>query len=163
MSAPIAELEKLLAQIVAEHRTLLDGLHLHVEAMKAFKIDNVSIATDAVEASRVRIVMFESRRKVLLQQIARTYKLPVTATLRQIADIAPEHRVSLLKHREALQQITDEIARKTTVSSRVAGALLGHLNTVVRIVAGAMQQRTTYTKQGMSTVGSRIGMIEAVG
>ena len=162
MSAPIAELEKLLVQIIAEHAALLGGLHLHVEAMKSFKIADVSAATDIVEASRVRIVMFESRRRALLQQIARTYKLPAAATLRQIADAAPEHRVSLMKHRAELQAITQEISNKTTVSSRVAGALLGHLNTVVRIVAGAMQQRTLYTKQGM-TVTSRIGMIEAVG
>lgn len=163
MSAPIAELEKLLVQIIAEHRTLLGGLNLHVEAMKAFKIADVSAATDIVEGSRVRIVMFESRRKLVLQQIARLYKLPLTATLREIAAAAPEYRISLMKHREALQQITSQISRKTTVSSRVAGALLGHLNTVVRIVAGAMQQRTLYTKQGMRTVHSRIGMIEAVG
>jgi len=163
MSAPIAELEKLLSQTVAEHWKLLGGLHEHVEAMKAFRIDAVSAAGDIVEGSRVRIVMLESRRKNILLQIARLYKIPATATLKQIADAAPEHRAILMKRRDELREVTSEIAAKTNVSSRVAGALLGHLNTVVRIVAGAMQQRTGYTKQGTRAVHSRIGMIEAVG
>ena len=163
MSAPIAELDKLLVQIIAEHKTLLGGISRHLEAMKTFKIGEVAAATDVVEASRVRIVMFEHRRKMLLQQITRTYKVPLNATLRQLADASPADRDSLLRRRDELQQVTAQIAEKTNVSSRVAGALLGHLNTVVRIVAGAMHQRTVYTKQGVPTVASRIGLIEAVG
>jgi hypothetical protein len=45
----------------------------------------------------------------------------------------------------------------------LAGAVLGHLNTVVRLIAGAVEQAGVYTKQGVPQVSARIGVIEAVG
>jgi hypothetical protein len=158
------ELEKLLAQLIAEHKTLLNAVELHLEAMRTFKFEHVSQATEAVEASRTRVMMLETRRRVVIQQICRMNKLPANATLTQIADVAtPQGKVTLLKLREELKQIAGQISRKTNVSSRVAAAMLGHLNTVVRLVAGAVQQAAVYTNKGMPTVAARIGVMEAVG
>lgn len=163
MSAPIAELEKLLTMLLAEHRTLLDAITAHQDAMRTFRFDDLATAQDAIEASRTRIVMTEARRRVLVQQIVRLHKLPATVSLTQIAEVAPQHKKNLLKLRDELKLLAGQITRKTTVSSKVAGALLGHLNTVVRLVAGAVQQAAVYTKQGMPTVSARIGVMEAVG
>ena len=41
--------------------------------------------------------------------------------------------------------------------------MLGHLNTVVRLLAGAVERAGVYTKDGIPRVASRIGIMEAVG
>ncbi len=161
---PTAELEKLLAQLVNEHRTLLNAVELHLEAMRTFKYEFLAQANETIEASRTRIVMLEARRRIVIQQLCRLNKLPANASLQQIAEVAtPQGKVALMKLRDELKVITGQVARKTNVSSRVATAMLGHLNTVVRLVAGAVQQAAVYTKQGMPTVAARIGVMEAVG
>jgi len=162
MSAPIAELEKLLNAIVTEHRTLSDTVQAHQDAMRQFRFEDMTTAQEAIEASRTRMVIHEARRRMFVQQIVRLHKLPANASLQQIADAAPQFRKNLLKLRDDLKLITGQITRKTTISGKVAGALLGHLNTVVRVVAGAVQQAAVYTKQGMPTVSARIGIMEAV-
>ena len=45
----------------------------------------------------------------------------------------------------------------------LAGAVLGHLNTVVRLIAGAVERAGIYTKSGVPQVSNRIGVMEAVG
>lgn len=162
MSAPIAELEKLMTALVKEHQVLCDAVQMHQDAMRKFKPEELAAAQAAVESSRTRILSHESRRRVVVQQVARLHKLPMNASLQQIADAAPQYRKNLLKLRDDLKTLTAQISRKTTVSAKVAGAMLGHLNTVVRVVAGAVQQAAVYTKQGMPTVASRIGVMEAV-
>ncbi len=163
MSVPIGELEKLLTTIVAEHRVLSDAVQAHQDAMRQFRFDDMNAAQEAIEASRTRLVLQEARRRMIVQQVVRLHKLPANASLQQIADAAPQFRKSLVKLRDELKFITGQITRKTTISGKVAGALLGHLNTVVRVVAGAVQQAAVYTKQGMPTVSARIGVMEAVG
>ncbi len=163
MSAHIVELEKLLTSIIAEHRVLSDAIQAHQDAMRTFKVDALAVAQQAIESSRTRLLSFEARRRVTVQQIARVHRLPADPSLMQIADVAPPvSRKNLMKLRDDLRAITEQVARKTTVSAKVAGSLLGHLNTVVRVVAGAVQQAAVYTKQGMPTVSARIGVMEAV-
>jgi hypothetical protein len=41
--------------------------------------------------------------------------------------------------------------------------VLGHLNTAMRLFAGAVGQSGTYTKNGVPRVSARIGVMEAVG
>ncbi|MGN6505008.1 MAG: flagellar export chaperone FlgN [Tepidisphaeraceae bacterium] len=163
MSVPIAELEKVLAQLVAEHRTLLEAVTAHTDAMRGFDHQKITAAADAVEASRKRIGLYEMKRKTQMQQVARTHKLPADVSLRQIAEAVPEHRENLTRLREALRDLAQQISHKTSISGRIAGAMLGHLNTVVRIVTGAMQGNGVYTKQGVPAFAGRIGVIEAVG
>ena len=74
----------------------------------------------------------------------------------------PPAKASLLKRRDELKLVTGVISRKTVVSGKIAGALLGHLNTVVRLVAGAVQGAAVYTRQGTHKVNARIGGLEAV-
>jgi hypothetical protein len=163
MTAQIAELEKILAQQLIEHRSLLTHVDQHLGALRTLRFDVVQTAATAIEQSRTRVVMLEVKRRAVMQQLSRLYKLPLDASLQQVAETLPQHRGTLMKLRDQLKQITADIARKTTVSSRVSGAMLGHLNTVVRLIAGAMQQASVYTRQGVPTVAGRIGVMEAVG
>lgn len=163
MSPTIAELEKALAAQVAEHKTLFAAVTRHLDAMKLFDLAAINAAADDVEQSRSRVLALEVRRRNLMAQVVRTHKLPADITLSGLADAAPAHRVGLLKLREQLRGLTQEIASKSSVSNRVAASMMGHLNTVVRLIAGAVRQAAVYTKQGNHTVASRVGVMEAVG
>jgi hypothetical protein len=55
-----------------------------------------------------------------------------------------------------------KIAENTHVAGRVTGAFLGHLNTAVRLISGAVQHAGVYTKYGTPRVSQRIGVMEAV-
>ena len=163
MSPMIAELEKSLAGLVAEHKTLLDAVQAHLDAMRTFKTAGIAAAADAIEASRTRIVFAENKRRQLMLQVIRTHKFEPDITLAEIAAAVPAHRVSLMKVRDQLRAAMQDVAARTNVSSRVAHAMLGHLNTVVRMIAGAMQTAAVYSRTGTAIASGRVGMIEAVG
>jgi len=78
-------------------------------------------------------------------------------------ELQPASRNSLLKLRDELRDLAARITARTHVAGRLAGAVLGHLNTVVRLLAGAVEKTGVYTKQGVPRVSSRIGVMEAVG
>ena len=163
MSPMIAELEKSLAGLAAEHKTLLAAVQAHLDAMRAFDTPKITVAADAIEASRTRIVFAETKRRQLMLQVVRTHQFAADITLAQIAEAVPFHRQSLLKQRDALRQVMQDVSSRTGVSSRVAQAMLGHLNTVVRMIAGAMQTAAVYSRTGTAVAAGRVGMIEAVG
>jgi hypothetical protein len=56
-----------------------------------------------------------------------------------------------------------QISDRTHVAGRLASAVLGHLNTALRLFAGAVGQAGVYTKAGVPKVANRIGVMEAVG
>ena len=122
---PIAELEKLLTQLVAEHQTMLQCLDAHQAAMRQFRLDDLAIASSGIEQSRTRIAFLETRRRLTMQQVVRLHKVSPTAPLAEIANIVPQYKLSLLRLREQLKQLAGQIARKSTVSGksgqRVAG------------------------------------------
>lgn len=163
MSPMITELEKALAAQVAEHRVLFAAVTRHLDAMRLFDLNAINVAADVVEQSRARVMGLESRRRGLMAQVTRTHKLPAETTLSELADAVPAHRASLMKLREQLRGLTAEIAAKSSVSNRVAASMMGHLNTVVRLIAGAVRQAAVYTKQGNHSVASRVGVMEAIG
>ena len=43
------------------------------------------------------------------------------------------------------------------------GAVLGHLNTIVRLISGSVSKAGIYNKRGVPRMTNRIGVIEAVG
>lgn len=162
MSAPIVELEKLLTLLVRDHQELADAMQQHQQAMRNLRSDLLTSARTQIESCRNRILAHETRRRVVVQQIIRLHRLQPNPSLQQLAEVVPAYRDRLLKLREELTRLTAQIGRQNTISARLAGAMLGHLNTVVRIVSGAVQQASVYTKQGMPTVASRVGVMEAV-
>ena len=83
-------------------------------------------------------------------------------TISQVAAAVPAHRTNLVRLRDELRTLTAEVAAKNGVSAKVAGAMMGHLNSVVRMVSGAVRQAGVYTRQGQHTIASRVGVMERV-
>jgi hypothetical protein len=81
----------------------------------------------------------------------------------QLAEMFPQRRVQLLKLRADLEKVMKEIESKSYVASRLASAVLGHLNTAMRILAGAVGGAGVYTNRGVAKMTRRIGVMEAVG
>ena len=163
MAQSIYELENVLQSLLTEHRRLLDLLQTHHAAMRSMSMEQLGPSAEGIQTSRARLMMLESRRRVAVAQLGKELKAASPPTLSMLAEAFPQRRPFLLKTRQDLREVTSAITRQTAVSSRVAGALLGHLNTVVRLVAGAVRQAGVYTRTGSPSLSARIGGIEAVG
>jgi hypothetical protein len=163
MQREVAQLQIVLQQLIAEHEKLLAHLANQQTAMKKLDLPAIDQLTGLQDATRMRIAALDGKRKTLVNQLAAMLKLPGTTTLKRLAEAIPQHKQTLLALREQLKAKVTEVATRSTVAGRVAGALLGHLNTVVRLLAGAVEQAGIYTKQGTPQVSTRIGVIEAVG
>ena len=157
------ELESILAQLIAEHERMLQHLEAQQAAMKKLDLKTLEDTTIAQESSRLRIATLETRRRVAVASLAKMLRLTGDTTLPAIAAAIPQSRARLLALRERLKALIATISTRTHVASRLAGALLGHLNTVVRLLAGAVEQAGLYTKHGTPKVSGRIGVMEAVG
>ncbi len=163
MQKEVAQLQLVLHQLIAEHEKLLAHLSNQQTAMRKLDLPAIDQLTGLQDASRMRIAALDGKRKTLVNQLAGMLKLQGPTTLARLAESLPQHKQALLVLREQLKTKVTEIAARSTVAGRVAGALLGHLNTVVRLLAGAVEQAGIYTKQGTPQVSARIGVIEAVG
>jgi hypothetical protein len=149
--------------MIAEHRRLLDHVHKHESAVKKLDLPAMEIAGREQEASRMRIVLLEQRRRLLAQHLARTMNLRGEPTVRQIAALYPIRADALMQLRAELKGLIEQITLRTHVAGKVASAVLGHLNTLVRLVAGVVERAGLYTKKGIPRVSSRIGVMDAVG
>ena len=164
MSRFLPEIENVLQLLVDEHRRLLAHVEAHQAAMRSFDLAALDAARNQQEASRLRVAALETRRRGVVLQIAKGLRLEgQNVTISQLADLHPQHRVPLLALRTELKDLAARITARTHVSGRLASAVLGHLNTVVRLLAGAVEKSGLYTKQGVPRVASRIGVMEAVG
>ena len=163
MSRQVQEIEGLLAGLVTEHRKLLACIEAHHLAMKAMDLKAMESAGIAQEASRLRIATLETRRRALVQMVMRSMRAEGQPTVTRLAELFPQRRDVLLKLRGELVSIAEQIQQRTHIGSRVAGAVLGHLNTVVRLLAGAVEQAGIYSKHGLPVSPSRLGVMEAVG
>jgi hypothetical protein len=163
MSQQPFELETLLQQLVDEHRRLLAQVNAQQDAMRRMDAAGIDQTTRLQDATRLRIVALDNRRKALTQHLARVLKLGAEPRLDQLAKAFPQHGASLLALRDELKMVAGEIAARTAIASRLATAVLGHLNTVVRCLAGASNNGGVYTKAGLPRVATRIGNVEAVG
>ena len=160
----LPDLEAVLQLLVAEHGKLLAHLDLQQAAMKAFDLKSMDTAAKLQEAARLRIASLETRRRGLVLQIARLSRLQESdLTVSKLAELYPQRGPQLVKLRDDLKALIHQISVRTTVSGKLAGAVAGHLNTVVRLLAGAVEQAGTYTKNGIPRVSARIGVMEAVG
>lgn len=164
MSRLLPELEGVLQSLVAEHRRLLAHVESQQAAMKAFDLKALDDARNQQEASRLRVSALETKRRAAVLLIAKTLRVDVqTLTITRLAELQPARGAALLALRDDLKAVAAEISARTHVAGRLAGAVLGHLNTVVRLLAGAVEKTGVYTKQGVPRVSPRIGVMEAVG
>jgi len=163
MSRLVAELENVLAALAEEHRRLLAHVEAQQAAMKAFDLRAMDDAHNRQEASRLRVAALETKRRAVVAHIARGLKLEGPLTLTRIADLHPPRRAALLAVRDELKGLAETIAARGHIAARLASSVLGHLNTVVRLLAGAVEKAGLYTRQGVPRVSGRIGVMEAVG
>ena len=163
MPPQLSELEILLNQLICEHRRLLMQLERHAEAMKKIDLPGMEDSGRQQESCRLRINAMEQRRRFLVQQISRAANQPGELTLPLLAGMFPSKAASLMNLRSELKDVAEQIARRARISGKVAAAVLGHLNTAVRLVAGAVERAGLYTKRGIPRASRRIGIMETVG
>jgi hypothetical protein len=163
MSRALLDLESILQQLIVEHRKLLKALDAHQAAMKAMKLDAMDAAANQQEATRLRIVTLENNRRAMVKQLSQQNKLSGEITIARLAQLFPQRSTHLLSLREELKKTILQIQTRTHIAGKLASAVLGHLNTVVRLIAGAVERAGIYTKSGVPQVSNRIGVMEAVG
>jgi hypothetical protein len=162
MSAASSELEILLQQLILEHGKLLRQLETQQAAMQKLDAKTLEDVAHQQEQTRLRIAALETRRKSAVAQLAAGLRLSSTPTIAVIAQAMPRDRGRLLGLRDQLKKLLVQISSRAQIAGRLAGAVLGHLNTVVRLLAGSVEQAGLYTKHGVPKVSARIGMMEAV-
>ena len=163
MTRLVQDLESILQQLIVEHRKLLRHLDAHQNAMKTMQLDGMDAAANQQEASRLRIATLENTRRIIVAQMAKQHKLTGDITMARLAALYPDRGPSLMKLRDELKKTILAIQARTHIAGRLAGAVLGHLNTVVRLIAGAVERAGIYNKSGVPQVSGRIGVMEAVG
>ena len=163
MSRQLSELETILQQLIAEHRRMLTHVVAQQAAMKVLDLKGMDTAANAQEASRLRIGALEQRRQLMVRQLAAVLKIDGELNIRRLAELNPHRGEVLLKLRDDLRAVVTQVAERTHVAGRLATAVLGHMNTVVRLLAGAVERAGLYTKNGVPQVSARIGVMEAVG
>jgi hypothetical protein len=163
MSRQVSELETILQQMLLEHQKLLKQVDAHAAAMKAFNLKAMDAAGNQQEALRLRIAALENKRQGVIAQLARLHKVTTPMTLSDVARLYPKESVALMKTRDELKALMAQLKLRLHVTGKVAGAVLGHLNTVVRILAGAVAGAGLYTKHGVPKVAPRIGAMNTVG
>lgn len=163
MSRQVLELETLLVQLIDEHKKLLAHLNKHQAAMKSFDLKAMDEQTRLEEAARIRITGLETKRRGLITTIARAHRMTQMPTLPDIAAMYPQASGKLIKLRDELKATIQTVQSRTHIAGRVAAAVMGHLNTVMRLVAGAVEKAGIYTNQGIPRVSARIGVMEAIG
>jgi hypothetical protein len=163
MSRQISELETILGQLIQEHTRLLAHVSAHGKAVQTFDLRTMDDSGREQEASRIRINGLDQRRRLIVNQIAKSMNITGELKLSKLAQLAPEHAQTLLQLRSQLKEVLEQVAKRNKISGKVASAVLGHLNTVVRLLAGAVERAGLYTKNGIPQVSSRIGAMDAVG
>jgi hypothetical protein len=153
----------LLGELLVEHRKMLGHVEAQLSAMKVMNVRQMEAARNLQDASRSRINVLENRRRILVQQIARMNQLKIEPKIPQLAELFPQRRAQLLKAREDLAAVMKQVESKSYIASRLASAVLGHLNTAMRILAGAVGGAGVYTNRGVAKMTRRIGVMEAVG
>lgn len=163
MSRHITDLQAILSQLVAEYGKLLQQLDRQHVAMKKFDLNAMADLMPLQESTRLRIGELENKRRMVMRQLTTALKLPQEPRLTKLAELFPPYAAALLKARADLKDLAAQIGQRSHGSGRLASAVLGHLNTVVRLLAGAVQRAGLYTRRGIPSVGSRVGVMDAVG
>ncbi len=159
----IIDLETVLSELLEEHRKMLLQLDLHQAAMQTLDIAGIESCLAAQTLTRTRIGRLDDKRKALVLQIARVNQIKGEPKIPAIAELYPQRKNQLLDLRNSLHLAMTRVAERNYIANRVASAVLGHLNTAMRIVAGAVGGGGVYNNRGIPRISRRIGVMEAVG
>ncbi|MFN4243623.1 MAG: flagellar export chaperone FlgN [Tepidisphaerales bacterium] len=171
MYQAVDELERMLQQLESEQAKLLELLSKQRLALRALDVKSLESLTEELERSRLRIAATEPRRRMLALAAAQALRLPgageavgLTRLAAAVLDQTRRHR--LLGLRERLRRQAEAIERARAVNGRLVSALLGHLNTSVRLLVSAGSDAGTYTRSGtprMTGAALHGGALETVG
>ena len=163
MSRQVQEIETVLRKLIEEHRALLAQVESQQVAMRAGRSEDIEQATHQQEATRRRIAVLDARRRQLALAIGAAMRMPAEPSVTRLAELFPARSQALLTLRDELRAAMEDLATRMHVVARLTSALLGHLNSAVRMIAGAVEQAGVYTKSGAPQLSARIGAMEAVG
>ena len=163
MSRQVSELEEILIELIAEHQRLLKQLHAQQIAMSKKDLGEMEVLAKSQEASRRRVMSLEARRRNVIVQVSRAHNFRGEMKIQDVAGFYPQRSDVLMKHREMLKDLIEQVSNRAKIAGRLAGAIVGHLNTMVRLVAGAVEKAGLYTKDGVPSVSARVGVMEAMG
>lgn len=161
IATPLAQLEICLRQLIDDHKLLLSAVDAHEAALRSCNVDRIERAAREQDLARQRLANTDSRRRVLMHQIARQHRGPTPAptTLTRLAELFPERTSSLTQLKTELASLIHAVQSKTALLARVAQSVLGHVNATLRLVAHAAAGPGTYTKQGSSPMPPRMGVL----
>ena len=163
MSRQVSDLEEILIELIAEHQRLLKQLHAQQIAMSKMDLGEMEVLAKSQEASRRRVMSLEARRRNVIVQVSRAHNFRGEMKIQDVAGFYPQRSDVLMKHREMLKDLIEQVSNRAKIAGRLAGAIVGHLNTMVRLVAGAVEKAGLYTKDGVPSVSARVGVMEAMG
>ena len=163
MSRQVSELEEILVEMIVEHERLIKQLYAQQLAMSKMDLPAMETLAKSQEASRRRIMSLEMRRKSIIQQLSRTHAFRGEMKMQDVANAYPPRSTVLLAHRDRLKDLIEQVSTRSKIASKLAGAVVGHLNTMVRLVAGAVEKAGLYTKDGVPKVSARVGVMETLG
>ena len=159
---PLATLELTLRQLVNEHKALLVALEAHEAAIRTCSLANIEKAVRDQDQVRQKIAFTESRRRVIIHQLARQHRTLQPPTLAKLSELYPDRAQQLTAIRAELADVASRIHQKSTLVSRIAQSVLGHVNATLRLVAQAAAGPGGYTKRGDAPMPSRMGVLNAV-
>jgi len=163
MSRQLSELKVILEQLIAEQGKLLSQLEAQYAAMKKIDIKTMMELGHDQEATRLRLITLDQKRRTLVRQIAAGAKLNEEPSITRIMELFPPYAPEFEKLRSQLRGVIGKISHRTRMATRLSAAVLGHLNTAVRLVAGAIERAGIYTRSGAPRMASRIGVMDAIG
>ncbi|MGA3066141.1 MAG: flagellar export chaperone FlgN [Tepidisphaeraceae bacterium] len=163
MSRQISDLKVILQQLIVEQGNLLSQLEAQYAAMKKFDIKTMLEVGHDQEATRLRLISLEHKRRALVRQIAAGAKLNEEPSITRIMELFPPYASDFENLRGQLRALASKISQRANMATKLSAAVLGHLNTAVRLVAGAIERAGIYTRSGGPKVASRIGVMDAVG
>jgi flagellar FlgN protein len=163
MSRQLSELKSILEQLIAEQAKLLALLEAQYAAMKKIDVKSILELAHDQESTRLRMVSLEHRRRNLVRAIATSAKINEDPSITRLMELFPPYASDFGKLRDQLRGMIAKISHRTSMASKLSVAMLGHLNTAVRLVAGAIERAGVYTRAGTPRVANRIGVMEAIG
>src|SRR5688500_4231299 len=99
MQREVTQLQVILQQLITEHGKLLEHLCAQQAAMKKMDMPALEQITGLADATRMRIVALDGKRRALVQLLASMLKLQGAPKLTRLADALPQHKEVLLKLR----------------------------------------------------------------
>ena len=128
--------------------------------MAALELARVLELTREHAARRDELVRLERRRRAMLRRLAGPGG--EEPTLAQLADRHPPRAKVLRRLREELVRATDDVGRRGKLAAGVAGGVLGHVNTALRLLGEAAGRDGRYTAHGTAAVGRGRSVVEAL-